>query len=216
MKTNTVKNPLSKDGRTLLFTRQDKRSLDILKQNGEFINKKEYIQERLEDIAPYILKCYDWFVNESSKRVQKPDYVGYQIWCSVSPKNCLYPTENEIVYILEVPDSEILYFNGLKWDYILNLHYVPETAEDLRLYEQDIKNKGFKNSFEFINGRYAKLYPEEEKRVINSWSRIFDIENWNIFEVQANIWRIKSEWIKDIIRCGEQMPSDKFQVPYLS
>ncbi len=110
---------------------------------------------------------------------------------------------------MEVPDSEILYFNGLKWDYILNLHYVPETAEDLRLYEQDIKNKGFKNSFEFINGRYAKLYPEEEKRVINSWSRIFDIENWNIFEVQANIWRIKSEWIKDIIRCGEQMPSDK-------
>ncbi len=48
MKTNTVKNPLSKNGRTLLFTRQDKRSLDILKQSGEFINKKEYIQERLD------------------------------------------------------------------------------------------------------------------------------------------------------------------------
>ena len=89
---------------------------------------------------------------------------------------------------------------------MLNLHYVPENEADLAAYEEDIKQKGFKNSYEFINGRYSRMFSDEEKRVRDSWLRVFDIDDWNIFDVQANIWHIKKEWVKQVIRPGERIP----------
>jgi len=105
------KNPYTKNGKTLLFTCQDKRSLDILEKTGLFLNKRIYIEEHLAGISSLMLKCYDWFIKESSKRIKKPDYADYHIWCSVSAKSCMRPEEGDVAYILEVPDEEILYFS---------------------------------------------------------------------------------------------------------
>lgn len=118
------------------------------------------------------------------------------------------PYEGEVAYVLEVPNEEIIYFDGLKWDYVLNLHYVPTNDDDLEKYRAEIKAKGYKNSFEFIQGRYARQYPLEEKRIKDSWVRVFDVDSWNIFGVQANIWEIKKEWIKHIVRPGESIPEE--------
>lgn len=203
-----MKNPYSRNGKTLLFTSQDQRSLEILERDGRFINKREYIEEHMEDISPLIIQCYDWFVNAAKERVPKPDDVEYQVWCSVSAKNCMRPYEGEVAYVLEVPDEEIIYFSGLRWDYVLNLHYVPENDADLKAYEKDIKSKGYKNSYEFIQGRYANIYPNEIKKIKDSWNRVFDFEGWNIFEIQANIWHIKKEWVKAVIRPGEAIPEE--------
>ena len=52
------------------------------------------------------------------------------------------------------------------------------------------------------------MYPDEVKRIKDSWSRVFDIERWNVFDVQANIWHIKKEWVKCIIKPGEQIPKE--------
>lgn len=199
-------NPYTKEGKTILFTVQDKRSLNIIEKDGVFYNKKEYIEAHLQDISPMFLRCYDWFKVEAQKRVPRPKDAQYHIWCSVSAKNCMRPCEGEIAYILEVPNDEIIYFSGVKWDYVLNLHYVPENDEDLAKYQREMKEKGFANCFEFIQGRYSRMFPNEEKRIIDSWKRVFDIDNWNIFEVQANIWRIKKEWIKAIVNPYESIP----------
>ena len=201
-----MKNPNSRNGKALLFTCQNKKSLNDLNEKGRFINKKEYIKEHLEDVTPTVIKSYDWFVKAAQPKVKKPHDVEYQIWCAVSADACMKPAENEVVYVLEVPDNEIIYFNGIKWDYVLNFRYLPESEEDNKKYIEDIERKGFKNSYEFISGRYAGKYPEEEKKIIDSWNRIFDIENWNIREVQANLWEIKKEWIKHIVNYGERIP----------
>lgn len=203
-----IKNPYSKNGKTILFTCQDKRSESILNREGRFVNKRIYIEEHLTGVSSLMLKCYDWFVKESAKRIYKPKDVEYQIWCSVSAKSCMRAEEGEVTYVLEVPDEEILYFSGLKWDYVLNLHYIPKDEQDAAAYEEAIKQKGFKNSYEFIDGRYARMYPEEENRVRDSWTRVFNIDEWNIFEVQANIWHIKKEWVKCILQHREQIPSE--------
>lgn len=201
-------NPYCRNGKTLLFTSQDERSLKIIEATGRFINKRKYIEEHMEDISPLILSCYDWFVKEAVKKIPKPDDVEYQVWCSVSARNCMRPYEGEVAYVLEVPNDEIIFFDGMKWDYVMNLHYVPIDDVDKANYEKDIKKKGFKNSFEFIQGRYARMYPMEEKKIRDSWIRVFDIDKWNIFGVQANIWEIKKEWIKCIIRPGESIPEE--------
>ena len=200
-----MKNPNSKNGKSILFTCQNAKSFDILERDGRFINKKEYIQEHLEDVAPMILKSYDWFVSAASKRIKKPDDVQYQIWCAVGDEVCMKPIETELVYILEVPDKEIIYFNSYKWDYVINHHYVPENNEDLKKYEQEMEAKGFANTYEILTGRYAGKFPLEERKIKDSWERVFDIDNWNVRQVQANLWEIKKEWVKRILKPGDPM-----------
>jgi len=132
--------------------------------------------------------------------VPKPEGVEFPIWCSISEEYMLRPTDTEIVYVLEVDESEIIYFDGLKWDYVLNHHYVPKDDKDMEEYKRDIFNKGFRDSFSFLDEKTSHFYPEERKRVIDSWIRIFDIDQWDPFRIQANIWEIRPEMIKGILK----------------
>lgn len=198
-----MKNPNSKNGKALIFTRQDKRSLDIIEKRGRFINRRSYIEEGFGDISNFFLSPYDWFVEEAARRVAKPEDVEYPIWCAVDWRNCLKPMGDTLVYLLEVEEDQIIYFDGAKWDFVLNEHYVPHNMEDLEAYNRDLKRRGIDNGYEFLRGSNAHMYPLESQKVLASRERVFSVGEWNIFSVQANIWELKKEWIKKIIRPGE-------------
>lgn len=189
-----------------LYTRQDIRSLKELEEKGYFRNKISYVRENFGDISDYILGCYNYFVREASKIVPKSEEIEMPVWCAVSNKNCMPPIENTILYVLDVPRDEVIYFDGMKWDYVLNHHYIPLNDEDEREYNERLKKKGIENGFEFFEGKYKNFYPEEKKIVIDSWKRIFDIDEWNIYKVQGNIWEIKKEWIVTTVEAGEIIP----------
>jgi hypothetical protein len=182
-----------------LWTRQDIKSLENLKKQGVHRNKKEYIVQQFDDMAEHYINAYMWFVNSASKIVSKPQGVTFPTWCSISEKNMLRPIKNTVVYVLEVDKSEIIYFDGAKWDYVLNHHYIPKDIEDGKLYAQDMKNRGFKDTYSFIEGKLSHLYPLEKRQVMDSWMRIFEVEDINAFSVQANIWEIREDMIVDII-----------------
>lgn len=182
-----------------LFTRQDIKSLEDIKVSGVHRIKRKYIEEQFDDIAEYYIYLYKWFVDKASKKVPKPEDVEFPIWCAISKENMLRPIENTVVYMLEVDKSEVIYFDGQKWDLVLNHLYIPKDAEDRKSYIKEIEEKGLDNTFSFIDGKYSHFYPLEKKRVMDSWMRIFEIENWNVFNVQANIWEIREDMIKEII-----------------
>lgn len=182
-----------------LWTRQDKKSLEELKSEGVIRIKRKHIEEKFDVIADYIIFLYKWFVDEASKRVPKPAGVEFPIWCSVSEEYMLRPTENEIVYVLEVDEADIIYFDGQKWDYVLNHHYIPRDEADTEEYENDLKSKGFRDSYSFIDENIGHFYPKERKRVMDSWIRIFEADKSDIFKVQANIWEIRPDMIKEIL-----------------
>ncbi|MDI9496510.1 MAG: DUF3841 domain-containing protein [Bacillota bacterium] len=183
-----------------LWTRQDIRSLDDLERKGVIRITRKHLEEKFDVISDHIIFLYKWFVKEAEKRVPRPEGVDFFIWCSISEEYMLRPTLNEIVYVLEVDKSEVVYFDGMKWDYVLNHHYVPKDEKDAEEYLKDLERKGFKNSYSFINEKTAHFYPEERKRVMDSWARVFEIDKWDIFRVQANIWEIRPEMVKDILR----------------
>lgn len=189
-----------------LYTRQDIRSLQEIEASGFFTNKIVYVRESFGEISGYILNCYRYFVEQAAKRIKKPDNVELPVWCSISNKNCLQPIANTIVYVLEVPTEEVIYFDGTKWDYVLNHHYIPLNDEDLAMYEKGLTERGFDNGFEFFEGKYRGKFPQEMRTIMKSWVRIFDIDEWDIFKVQANIWQIKKEWIVSLVRPGEPIP----------
>lgn len=187
-----------------LWTRQDIRSLDEIKNTGRHRIKREYIEAQFEDISEHYIKLYQWFIDKASKIVPKPEGVEFPVWCSISEENMLKPIEGTIVYVLEVNKRETIYFDGRKWDYVLNHLYIPKDEEDEKAYIKDMERKGFKNQFSFIEGKYANFYPLEKNRVMDSWMRVFEIDDWNIFNVQANIWEIREDMIKDILYWQEE------------
>lgn len=182
-----------------LWTRQDIKSLDYLKENGVIRIEKKHLVEKFDLISDHIIYLYKWFVDAADKIVPKPEGVEFPIWCSVSEEYMLRPTPTEVVYVIEVDKSEIIYFDGMKWDYVLNHHYIPRDEKDGEEYSRELENKGFKNSFSFIEGSTSHFYPEERKKIMDSWHRVFEIDQWDIFKIQANIWEIRPDMIKEIL-----------------
>lgn len=189
---------MEKSNLITLWTRQDIRSLNYIEEIGRYRVKKSYIEEQFEDISKHYLDAYKWLVERASKMVPKPNDVEYMIWCSISDKNMLRPIEGTIVYKLEVPEDKIVYLDGAKWDYVLNHLYIPKDDKDNEKYKEEMRIKGFNDTFSIIKGKYAHFYPEERKQIIDSWERVFQVDNWNIFSTQANIWEIRRDMIVDM------------------
>lgn len=188
-----------------LYTRQNDKTLFALERQGRIINQRVYVELHFGDIAPLFLESYDWFTREASKRIPKPEDVKAPIWCSISAENCLKPIEGTVVYVLEVPKEQVIYFDESKWDYVLNKIYLPKDKPDAEAYKEHLKKLGVPNSFEFLSGRFKGKYPEEEKRIQDSWQRIFEINSWTIFNVCGNLWEIRKEWVKKIVRPGDSL-----------
>ena len=193
-----------------LYTRQNDKTLYQLQRDGRIINQRIYVELHFGDIAPLFMESYDWFTKEAAKRVPKPEDVHAPICCSISAENCLKPIDGTVVYVLEVPKEQVIYFDEAKWDYVLNRIYLPTDAEDARQYKQYLKDIGVANGFEFFQGRYQGKYPEEERRIIESWKRVFEIDQWTIFNVCGNLWEIREEWVKKIVHPGEDLEGLKY------
>ncbi len=41
---------------------------------------------------------------------------------------------------------------------------------------------------------------------------MFDIPEWNPLEVQANLWEIKKKWVKNIVKLGDHMPDEYYEI----
>ena len=188
-----------------LYTRQNDKTLYQLERDGRIINQRIYVQLHFGDIAPLFLESYDWFTRKASAMVEKPPDVQAPVWCSISRENCLRPVSGTVVYVLEVPRDQVIYFDDEKWDYVLNRIYLPKDGKDREQYRQHLRELGVANGFEFFQGRYKGMYPEEERRIRESWDRIFDIDRWTVFNVCGNIWEIRREWVLRIVHPGEDV-----------
>ena len=65
-----MKNPNETNGYVMLYTMQDKRSLNVLKKEKRFINKLEYASEHLGDIYEFFKKNTPILSNKQNKSSQ--------------------------------------------------------------------------------------------------------------------------------------------------
>lgn len=184
--------------KVFLWTRQDRRMLEDLKRQGIFYVKREYIEAKNEDLTAYFLRLYDWFVQAASKKVPQPEHRGYPIWCSVSEDYMLREAAGNVLLKLAVDKERIVYFDSARWDMVLNHMYISENEADRKRFDTLLKSRGIRNSFSLMDDSHRKFYPDLAERVVQSWERIFEIREWNIFYVQANIWEIRPEDIVSI------------------
>lgn len=195
---------MSASEKVFLWTRQDERMLNDLEKQGVFYVKKSYIEAKNEQLSSYYLPLYDWFVKAASKRIPHPvEHSGYPIWCSISEEYMLRGIAGNILLQLAIDPKRIIYFDSPKWDMVLNHMYIPKDENDAKAFDELLKNRGVKNSFCLLDDSHARFYPDLRRKLIDSWERIFEINEWNIFFVQANIWEIRPEDILSIERFSE-------------
>lgn len=206
-------NPNTRDGKVRLWTRQDQRALRVLERRGRFYNHESYLWEKFGDITPFFIDKYRWFVERAKKAVPKPDDVHFQIWCSVAKEYMLRPTETEVVFEIEKKEEDVLYFDGQRWDLVLNHMYIPVDEADDIAYNQHLEKIGIKDYHSLADGKYAALYPEEKKRVLESWERVFEISEWDYFRIQANIWEFYEH---EVIRIWtiDDFPPPRTDLPF--
>lgn len=186
-----------------LYSRQHENSLYELKSKGVLRNKRLYVQAHMKGISDFFLGKYDLFVKMAETRHPKSNEISYPIWCSVSKDNCLKPIDKEVVYALTVPKSEVIYFDGAKWDLVLNNQYVPKDKEDALRFQKELKMHGIDHSFNIFDRKYDEMFDDLRDEIVASWERIFEITDRSEFVVQANLWEIKKEWVRHIIYPGD-------------
>ena len=136
-----------------LYTRQHENSLYELEHNGIVRNKKLYVELHMRDISDFFLEKYDLFVEMAEKKVHRPSGINYPIWC-VSKNNCLKPIDKEIVYALTVPKDQVIYFDGAKWDYVLNNLYIPIDEDDDNRFKKLLEENKIEHTFDLFSNKY--------------------------------------------------------------
>ncbi|MDK6232751.1 DUF3841 domain-containing protein [Aerococcus sanguinicola] len=186
-----------------LYTRQNEKSLQELKRTGAVRNKEIYVRLHMGVDADHFSERYRCFVEMAEKFVSRPQGVDYPIWCTANKHYCKRPVQGELVYCLQVPREEIIFFDSLKWDYVLNYQYCPKNEADARTFNQKLEALGIQNIVNLFQRKYDGMYEEIKHEIKNSWSRIFDLETKDPAIIEGNIWQIKEEWIQHIVYPGD-------------
>lgn len=188
-----------------LYTRQHENSIYELVNKGLITNKELYVRLHMGPDANYFIERYQTFVKMAQTIVARPNSSHFPIWGSPCKEYSLMPEENSLVYHLRLPKEEVIYFDGLKWDYVLNYLYVPIDEADQAQHTAKLKALGIQSGHYLFQAKFQGMYEDLKKEVRQSWWRIFDVDHIELFNTQGNIWQIKPEWVQSIRHYGESL-----------
>lgn len=191
------------DEKISLYTRQNAKSRYELENKGYMTNKELYVKLHMGVDAPHFIDRYRTFVAMAEHIVPRPKAIAYPIWCTTQKRYCKRPIAGELIYALEVPREEIIFFDGQKWDYVLNYQYCPLNEADERRFNQKLDRLGLGNIVNLFQPKYQRMYEDIKEEIRQSWSRIFDLTNSKAATIEANLWQIRKEWVKHVIQPDE-------------
>lgn len=148
-----------------LYTRQHENSLYELERKNRITNKRLYVELHLLDTSTFFLEKYDLFVKMAERKIKRDLDTEYPIWCSVSKYNCLKPIEKQVVYALSVPEDEIIFFDGARWDMVLNNQYIAKDEDDRKDFEDFLRSKGLKHTFDIFDRKYIGAFDDVKKEL---------------------------------------------------
>jgi len=175
-----------------LWTQQSEIVKDKLLSEKRTTVKKRYIRKKLDTCADIYLDVYKWLRNEAGKRMEIPDQAQYPIWLTTREELKLPMAEGFVFFELEIPADEIMIFDMLKWDYIVNYLYLPKNDKDRKKFKEKLK----KYNISVESDIYLQdFYPMLKKEMTASWERLFD-KDIKLSDQEVGIcWELKEEWI---------------------
>lgn len=179
-----------------LYTAQTDTVCQVIERDGTCYSRAEYVKNKYGESAKIFLTAYGWFAEEAQKYVSKPAQAEFPYWAFGD----LYSMDKSgsNVLKLEVPLDEAVFFDMYDWNRIMQLSYIGDTLSEEKAFRRELEMRGLSE----VTVMLSTFYPEENKRIRESWRRLFrhherikagDIQN--IGELQAGLWQIKKEWI---------------------
>ena len=184
----------TEDGKYRVWTRQHKSVLDKILNKGIYRVKERYIRKKLDTCADIYLDVYKWLRNEAGKRMEISDKAKYPVWLTVEEELKLPMAEGFVFFELEIPTDKIMFFDMLKWDYIVNYLYLPKSKADRKRFEDKLDKYNISVESDIY---LESFYPMLKQEMVSSWQRLFN-KDIKLSDKEVGIsWEIKKEWIVD-------------------
>ena len=180
-----------------LYSAQTKVVFDAIERDGVCNSKAEYVRRKYQESAPIFLTAYSWFVKEMPKYVEKPEEAEYPYWAFMDLYNV---DSSDHVLELEVLADEAVYFDMMDWNKIMRLSYIGENEADEKEFLENMRACGL----DWNKVMLTNFYPDWKQKIMKSWERLFrhhekikQGDRSGVHSVQAGLWRIKKEWMKE-------------------
>lgn len=183
---------------TKAWTRQNPAVLDELINTGVYRVKEEYIREKNGPISEYYLELYDWYSRLASRIVPLSPDAHYPIWLFLDDNTKLPLIDNTVVLEFEIPSSEVVITDVDRWGYRVNYMYVPLDDEDQFRHDDELKKNGIGNETALIQTSKGNFYPLLKRKIIESWSRVFEEPKGGFKTAQGTVWELRHEWLKGV------------------
>jgi hypothetical protein len=177
-----------------VWSRQHKNVLKILKEEGIYRVKERYIRKKLDDCADIYLDVYRWLRNEAGKRMDIPEEAKYPVWLSIEEDLKLPAAAGMVFFELEIPKDQLMIFDMLKWDYIINYLYLPKDKDDRKRFKEKLDKYNITVESDIY---LQNFYPRLKKEMMSSWKRLFDQEIKLSDKKVAISWELREEWVVD-------------------
>lgn len=177
-----------------MWAAQHRRVMDTLRRDGIYYVKNSYIEEKYGETAWVFKEAYRFINKRAAGMVKQPEEGESLIWLFADAKWTV-PEHETVVMRLSIPESELVLFDSRRWNKVLNLSYIG-SAEQEQKFEDGLSRIGINDPLDLFS---KPFYPIQKKQVIDSWEQIFEIDNTPKEYLQAGAWRLKEEWIQDII-----------------
>ena len=177
---------MSKENQVTVWSGQKQVVMDTLKRTGRYVSKREYVEQKYRDTAWCFKQAYQFLVEKGRERVPMPEGAEYPIWV-YGQKHHIFPDYDMTCLKLEVPEAELLLFDTRKWNKILNLDYLSLDQNDETEFGQWLERRGVSHCLDIFRTPH---YPIEKKKIMESWSRLFDDNNKDASYVQGMVWEI--------------------------
>lgn len=178
-----------------MWTKQHKNVLALLRRDGRYTAKKEYIQMDLQEQAPLVLETYDWLVKHVPGAETRPQDAEYPVWLSYTGEATMLPGKDSVILKLSVDEDLITPLNIIKWGKILNYSYIPENDADASAHMAMLEAYGVSDTKAYM----SQFYPQIKREIINSWDRLFDENILLGNDLKYGIvWELREEWIETV------------------
>lgn len=183
-------------GKRTMWTKQHKIVWELLRQDGRYTAKKEYILKDLGDEAYLVLEAYDWLVDHMPGSGNRPADAEYPVWLSYSGETVRMTDPETVILKLSVDEALITPVNVIKWGKIMDYSYIPANEADAERHRTLLADYRVSD----VKAYMSQFYPQIKREIIASWDRLFDdtILLGNDLKYGL-IWELREEWVLDVM-----------------
>lgn len=181
-----------------LYTAQAAEILNIIRAEGCYYVKMQFIERKYQEVKGVFLSAYQWYGKRASFILPKPGEAESAVWTFLKLKY-VEAGQGTSLLRLKVPIQEAVFFRMSDWNKILNFRYLGKSPEEEEEFSRTLEKSGISYEGDVFLTPY---YPLLKRRLLESWDNLFRYDQGikeggkiEFEDMQAGLWCIRREWL---------------------